>query len=129
MLPDFLQPETEFTRSGTGNSFYLGERLPGQIRIILGITRIVEQQSIELALESSSDGNEWSKEPLLTFPLKFYCGTYPMVLDLSAHPDTRYLRPRWTLTRWGRGDLTPMFGLYVYAEAVAAERNARFAVV
>ena len=60
------------------------------------------------------------------FPQKFYCGTYPLVLDLTPHPHIRYLRGQWKMNRWGPRDTTPLFGFYLTAEeSVMPERWAR----
>jgi hypothetical protein len=32
-----------------------------------------------------------------------------MILDLSLRPETKFIRARWELNRWGRVAPTPMF--------------------
>jgi hypothetical protein len=32
-----------------------------------------------------------------------------MLLDLTAHPEVKFVRAHWEVARWGRGDETPMF--------------------
>ena len=81
--------------------------------------RIIEQESFDLAVYGSTDGNEWGPKPLAAFPQKFYCGTYSILLDLSDAPDVRFLRVQWKMSRWGRGEPKPLFGFYVFAEKVA----------
>ena len=53
-----------------------------------------------------------------TFPQKFYCGTYQIVADLSAHPDIKFLRVKWAVNRWGKGDSKPLFTIYLFAQAL-----------
>ena len=66
--------------------------------------------------------------PLVSFPQKFYCGTYQIELDLSAHPDVAHLRTQWKVSRWGRGAPEPLFGFYLFAqETVGALTAARTA--
>ena len=83
--------------------------------LTLGITRIIEQESIDLSIGGSADGTNWV--PIAAFPQKFYCGTYQLVIDLSERPEITHLRVNWAVNRWGKGSLKPMFGLYVFAQA------------
>ena len=46
---------------------------------------------------------------MVAFPQKFYCGESPLLLDLTAHPDVKFVRAHWEVARWGRGTETPMF--------------------
>ena len=75
----------------------------------LGITRIIEQESLDVSIWGSEDGNEWGTKPLLAFPQKFYCGTYQILVDLSAHPDVRHVRAKWAVNRWGKRDPKPLW--------------------
>src|SRR5438046_1856611 len=71
--------------------------------ITLRITKIVEQQSLDVSIWGSSDGTAWGDKPLLAFPQKFYAGEHPVLLDLSAQPQVRFLRAKLDVNRWGRG--------------------------
>jgi hypothetical protein len=118
MLPDFVLQETTIRENGSGSPLALGE-LPSPIVLLtLGITRIIEQESLDLSIWGSADGNEWGSKPLIAFPQKFYCGTYQILLDLSPHPDVKYLRAQWLVQRWGRGEPKPLFGCYVFAQCM-----------
>jgi hypothetical protein len=123
MTPSFLLPETVAQKSGSAPGFDLGSAAGKSLLLTLGITRIVEQESLDIEIQGSADGVTWIDKPLLRFPQKFYCGTYSMLLDLSRHPDVKYIRVTYKLNRWGRGDTTPLFGFYVFAEetGVASE--------
>jgi hypothetical protein len=116
MLPTFLLPETTVREAGTGSELTLDTFQGKPILLTLGITRIIEQESLDVTIWGSSDGQEWGAKALLTFPQKFYCGTYQMVLDLSQHPDVKHLRAKWSLQRWGKGDPKPLFGFYLFAQ-------------
>jgi len=115
MLPQFLLPETTIRDAGSGPEFELGEHQGSCLVLTLGITRIIEQESIDLSIVGSADGTTWV--PVAAFPQKFYCGTYQLVADLSERPEIRHLRVNWTLNRWGKGSLKPLFGIYVFAQA------------
>ena|SRR5690242_6965146 len=116
MLPQFLLPETTVRDAGTGPEIHLGEHQGRCLVLTLGITRIIEQESIDLSIWGSADGSDWGSKPLMSFPQKFYCGTYQLVLDLSDFPDISHLRVKWAVNRWGKGNPKPMFGIYVFAQ-------------
>ena len=120
MLPQFLLPEITVREAGQSPDIDLGTPQSGIVVLTLGITRIIEQQSIDVSIWGSADGADWGTKPLSAFPQKFYCGTYQLVLDLSERP-VRYLRAKWQVNRWGKGDPKPLFGVYVFAQALDRE--------
>ncbi len=75
----------------------------------LCVSEQIEQESLDVSLWGSADGQDFGKRPLLKIPQQFYRGTTKMVLDLSHRPEVRFLRARWELNRWGRVAPTPMF--------------------
>jgi hypothetical protein len=119
MIPNFLLPETVIRENGSSPEIELGSSRGKVIAITLGITRIIEQESLDVSVWGSADKTNWGAQPLATFPQKFYCGTYSLPVDLSGHPDVEYLRVQWKASRWGRGDSKPLFELYVFAEDAA----------
>ncbi len=121
MLPEFLLPETTVREAGAGPALALGANQGSVLLLTLGITRIVEQESLDLAIWGSSDGTEWGTQPLIVFPQKFYCGTYQLLLDLTGRRDVQYLRAQWQVNRWGRGDPTPLFDIYLFAKQLQPE--------
>jgi len=121
MLPEFLLPETTIREAGTGLAMELGEQCGGMLILTLGITRIIEQESLDLSIWGSTNGTEWAAKPIVAFPQKFYCGTYQILVDLSSHPEVRYLRAKWQVNRWGKGDPKPLFGVYLFAQEMERE--------
>jgi len=117
MLPNFLLPEQVVRQDGESAPFALGMPREAGLTITLGVTRIIEQESLDLSIWGSADGQSWGDKPLLKFPQKFYCGTYTLLLDLSERTDVRHIKVAWKLNRWGRGEPTPLFGMYVFAQA------------
>jgi hypothetical protein len=116
MLPNFLIPEVVVRKSGAGPEVELGSSAGTTLLVTLGITRIIEQESLDVVIRGSADKVEWIEKPLLAFPQKFYCGTYTLMLDLSGQPEIKYLRIEYRMNRWGRGEPTPLFGFYVFAK-------------
>ncbi len=121
MMPNFLVPETTVTQPGSSAELDLGDSRGASLIVTLGITRIVEQQALDVTIWGSADGVNWGAKPLLSFPQKFYCGVYQMMLDLAPHPDVRYLQARWQVNRWGRGSLEPLFGIYLFVQETRHE--------
>jgi hypothetical protein len=112
-------PETLARQNGKGPDVDLGQFSGKQLLLTLGVTRIIEQESLDVEIWGSEDGATWGDKPVLRFPQKFYCGTYSMVLSLASHPTLKYLRVVFKMNRWGRGDAMPLFGFYVFAEEAA----------
>ena len=119
MVPTFLLPENVALADGVGAEIALGAAGGKPLLLTLGITRIIEQESLDVAIYGSADGEKW--EPLTSFPQKFYCGTYSLLLDLKRRPEIRSLRAQWKMGRWGRGEPTPLFGFYLFADETKAQ--------
>jgi hypothetical protein len=95
--------------------------------LTLEITKIIEQESLDVSILGSSDGTTWGAKPVVAFPQKFYCGEYHLLLDLTAHPDVKIVRAHWEVARWGRGTETPMFEFSLRLKEIPPEilREAR----
>jgi hypothetical protein len=124
MLPNFLVPETDQCADGESEAIALGKSAGKLISLTLGVTRIIEQESLDVSILGSTDGEAWGATPLTSFPQKFYCGEYTILVDLAAHPDVTHLKAIWKMSRWGRGRAKPLFGFYVFAEESAAVSTA-----
>ena len=120
MLDTFLVPEIAIEANGEGEPLDLGDAAGKAVLLTLAVTKIAEQQSLDVSVWGSPDGTTWSAKPLKAFPQKFYRGVYYLLLDLSGHPDVRYLRAKWTVNRWGVGDLKPHFSFLVKVSEAAA---------
>ena len=127
MLPAFVLPETTVNENAAGPVLELGQAAGQVLVLTLGILDVVEQESLDISFQGSGDGEEWKEAPVRAFPQKFYAGTYSILVDLSAHPDVKYLRASWTVNRWGVGSLTPMFKFYVFAEVFEETASAKTA--
>ena len=116
MPNNFLVPETQVEANGSGPVMELGSSAGQTILLSLGITKIAEQQSLDVSIWGSADGQEWGTKPLLAFPQKFYVGIYAILLDLGKHPEVKQLQARWQVARWGVGPTKPVFQFYTFAE-------------
>ena len=84
----------------------------------LEISKVIEQESLDVSVYGSADGTTWSAKPLIAFPQKFYCGESPLLLDLTTHADVKFIRLHWEVARWGRGTEIPMFEFAVMIKEV-----------
>ena len=124
MVPNFLLEDQVVRQDGAGPPVDLGQSRPEFLNLTLGITQIIEQESLDLSIWASADGENWGEKPVVAFPQKFYCGVYTIHVDLTGRPDARYLRAQWKVSRWGRGERKPFFGLYLFAQPA----NVQFAM-
>lgn len=113
--------KTVVSAKGDGNSVEVSGTASRTFLVMLAITRIIEQESLDLGIHGSADGTTWDAKPIAAFPQKFYCGEWPLLLDLSAHADVKFVRAHWDVARWGRGTETPMFEFGVTMKEVPAE--------
>ena len=124
MPNSFLLPETHVEKDGSGPTLELGSEASAPIALTLGINKILEQESLDVSIWGSADGQDWGTKPLMAFPQKFYQGVYTILLDLGAKPDVRHLQARWKVARWGVGPTTPSFGFYIFVEPFPKARTA-----
>ncbi len=120
MLPRFLLPETTVREAGASPAIDIddiGGRHGGTLILTLGITRILEKESIGVTIWGSPDGEDWGAVPLASYPRKCYCGTYQMHLDLAPRPDVRYLRAQWEPGRWVANKGKPLFTIYLFVQS------------
>jgi hypothetical protein len=104
-----IPPDTRMEASADGFSFNISESATRTFLCRLTVTDQIEQESLDVSIWGSADGEVWPKRPLLKLPQQFYRGTTKLVLDLSLRPEVKFIRARWDLNRWGRVAPTPMF--------------------
>jgi hypothetical protein len=119
MIGKFLLPENVAREDGAGAEIALDADCGMPLLLTLGIDLTVEQESLEISVWGSRDTRGWKL--LQTFPQKFYCGTYSLPLDLTRHPEVRYLRAQWRMNRWGAGEAAPLFGFSLAAQQASAQ--------
>jgi hypothetical protein len=122
MLEAFLVPEkTVVNAKGDGPALDLRSTEGRIFLLTLEITEIIEQESLDVAIYGSPDGAIWDAKPLAAFPQKFYREEVPLLLNLTARPDVKFIRAHWEVHRWGRGSETPMFEFCVKLREVPQE--------
>jgi len=128
MIDTFLVAEkTVVTAKGDGPAVDVGGAVGRVFLLTLEITKIIEQESLDVSIYGSTDGTTWGAKPIVAFPQKFYRGQTPVLLDLTAHPDVKFVRAHWEVARWGRGVETPMFEFDLRLKEIPADvlREAR----
>jgi hypothetical protein len=113
--------KTVVSAKGDGPTVELSGASSRVFLLTLEISKIIEQESLEVSIHGSADGAAWGAKPVVSFPQKFYCGQSPMLLDLTMHPDVKFVRAHWEVARWGRGVETPMFEFGLSLKEVSAQ--------
>jgi hypothetical protein len=113
--------QTVVTAKGDGAAVDVSDAASRVFLVTVTITKIIEQESLDVSIFGSADGLAWEAKSIAAFPQKFYCGETPLLLDLSAHPAVKFVRAHWEVARWGRGTETPMFEFGVTLREVPAD--------
>ncbi|MBI2819559.1 MAG: hypothetical protein HYX73_06235 [Acidobacteria bacterium] len=113
MYDAFLVPEITIEAAGESEPVELGAAAGKALLLTLAITRIVEQESLDVSIWGSADGAEWGGKSLTAFPQKFYQGVYQLLLDLRKNPEIRFLKAKWAVNRWGVGSTQPHFSFMI----------------
>ena len=100
---------TRMEANGDGEALDISSSPTRTFLCKLTITDQIEQESLDVSIWGSADGQNWGAKPLLKLPQQFYRGHAKMVLDLSLKPEVKFIRAKWELFRWGRVAPTPMF--------------------
>lgn len=106
---DLIPANTRIEANGEGAAFDVSAIATRTFLCRLTVAEQIEQESLDVSIWSSADGENWTKKPLLMLPQQFYRGTTKMILDLSLRPDIKFIRARWEVNRWGRVAPTPLF--------------------
>ena len=106
---NLIPPGSRLEQSGDGTPFDISASSTRTFLCELTVSDQIEQESLDVSIYGSADGETWTKKPLLKLPQQFYRGKTKLILDLSLRPEVKFIRARWELNRWGRGAPLPMF--------------------
>jgi len=109
---------SQLEANADGSAVSIAESESRTFFCVLTITEQLEQESLDVSIWGSADGQEFGKKPLLKIPQQFYLGTTKMVLDLSLRHEIKFLRARWEVNRWGRVSPTPRFAASLQLEEI-----------
>ena len=122
MIDTFLVAEkTVVHEKGEGNPIQVSSAEARIFLLELTITQIIEQESLDVQIFGSADGNTWGAKPIVGFSQTFYRGEWPLLLDLRGLPDIQFVRAHWEVNRWGRSSEPPMFEFQVSLKEIPAE--------
>ena len=117
---DLVAAKTVVTAKGDGAAADVSAATSRVFLLTLNITNIIEQESLDVSVYGSADGAAWSPKAIVAFPQKFYREQSVLLLDLTAHPDVKFVRAHWEVARWGRGTEMVMFEFGVTMREVPA---------
>src|SRR5689334_12749307 len=122
MIDTYLVPaKTTVTAKGDGEAVSLSDAANRVFLLTLNISNIVEQESLDVSIYGSTDGTTWGAKPVAAFPQKFYRAEHPLLMNLTAQGDVKFVRAHWEVARWGRGSETPMFEFNLTIKEVPAD--------
>jgi hypothetical protein len=117
---DLIPAGTRLTGNGDGVAQDISGSATRTFLCSMVITDQIEQQSVDLSVWGSEDGQNWGAKPLLKMPQSFYRGETRQILDLTVKPNIKFIRAKWELARWGRVAPHPMFVLGFHLSEVPA---------
>ena len=106
---DLISAGTLLEENGNGEAVDLRASQSRTFFCFMNITDQIEQESLDVSIWGSADGENWGAHPILKLPQRFYRGETRAVLDLSLVPEVNFIRAGWELNRWGRVAPTPRF--------------------
>lgn len=115
-----VDPHTTVSAKGDGPAIDVSSASNRVFLLTLSITKIIEQESLDVSIYGSADGATWTPKSIAAFPQKFYTEESPLLLDLTTQPEVKFVRAHWEVARWGRGTETPLFEFGVTLKEVSA---------
>ena len=117
---DMIPQDTVVKENGTGAAVDIRASKTRTFFCVMEITDQIEQESVDVSIWGSADGENWGTHPVLKLPQQFYRSETRAVLDLTLVPEVNFIRAGWELTRWGRVAPLPMFVLELHLTEVPA---------
>src|ERR1700739_3011121 len=106
---DLIPQGTLLQENGHGETVDIRASPTRTFYCIMLILDQIEQESVDVSIWGSADGENWGTQPLLRLPQQFYRGETRAVLELTLAPQVNVIRAAWELNRWGRVAPLAMF--------------------
>jgi len=116
---------TRVESNGDGDALDISNSPTRTFLCTLEVLDQIEQESLDVSVWGSADGQAWGTHPIIKLPQVFYRGEERMILDLTVRPELRFVRAHWDLVRWGRVAPQPMFVIGLQASEIPAMPGAR----
>jgi len=117
---DLIPPRTLLQEKGHGEAVDIRASATRTFYCTMLIREQIEQESVDVSIWGSADGENWGTHPILKLPQQFYKDETRAVLELSLVPEVNFIRAGWELNRWGRVAPLPMFVLGLHLAEVPA---------
>jgi hypothetical protein len=117
---DLIPEDTLVKDNGDGEKVDVSASATRTFFCLMFITDQIEQESIDISIWGSTDGEMWGTHPILKLPQGFYRGETRAVLELALRPEVKFIRAKWELNRWGRVAPDPMFRVGLHLLEVPA---------
>jgi hypothetical protein len=115
---DLIPPGTLLQENGHGEAVDIRSSSTRTFFCTMIIREQIEQESVDVSVWGSADGENWGTQPLLKLPQQFYKGETRAVLELTLVPEVNFIRANWDLNRWGRVAPLPRFVLGLHLAEV-----------
>jgi hypothetical protein len=99
---DLVPTGTRVEANGDGARMNVSGSATRTFLCTLFISEQLEQESLDVSIFGSPDGENWTGKPILKLPQRFYRGETRAVLELALRPEVKFIRAHWDLNRWGR---------------------------
>jgi hypothetical protein len=106
---DLIAPNTLQEATADGEAVNVSASATRTFLCTLVISDQIEQESLDVSIWGSADGQDWGTHPILKLPQRFYRGETRAVLELTLRPEVKFIRAKWELNKWGRGAPVPVF--------------------
>ncbi|HSZ19130.1 MAG TPA: hypothetical protein VK770_05025 [Candidatus Acidoferrum sp.] len=117
---DLIPPGTLLQENGHGETVDVRASATRTFFCTMLIREQIEQESVDVSIWGSADGENWGTHPLLKLPQQFYRGETRAVLELALVPEINFIRSGWELNRWGRVAPLPKFVLGLHLLEIPA---------
>ena len=117
---DLIPQGTLLQENGHGSAVDVRASATRTFYCVMNISEQIEQESVDVSIWGSADGENWGTHPLLKLPQQFYKSETRAALDLTIVPAVNFIRAAWDLNRWGRVAPLPMFVLGLRLDEIPA---------
>jgi hypothetical protein len=117
---DLIPPGKLLQENGHGETVDIRASSTRTFFCTMLIREQIEQESVDVSIWGSADGENWGTQPLLKLPQQFYRGETRAVLELTLVPEVNFIRAGWELNRWGRVAPLPKFVLGLHLLEIPA---------
>ena len=89
---DLIAPHSLLGASAEGESVDVGASATRTFLCNLVISDQIEQESLDVSIWGSADGQSWGTHPILRLPQRFYRGETRAVLELALRPEVNRIQ-------------------------------------